>query len=106
LPEARHAIRSGKLPRKTGMTVIYGGRQYDLTLQAETFGISGAKIHLEEGEEFGDDERIDAIRTISDTVDAMFHVFCDKRTSDKWKKEQSQITKWLHEDAAAGQKAA
>ncbi len=106
LPEARQAIRSGKLPRKSGMTVIYEGRQYDLTLQAETFGISGAKIHLEDGEEFGDDERIDAIRTISDTVDAMFHVFCERRTSGKWKKDQAAITKWLHEDVAHGQSAA
>lgn len=106
LPEARQAIRSGKLPRKSGMTVIHDGRKFDLTLQAETFGISGAKIHVEDDEEFGDDERIQAIRTLSDTVDAMFHVFCDRRTSDKWKKDQSQITQWLHEDARSQSAAA
>lgn len=106
LPEARQAIRSGKLPRKSGMTVIHDGRQYDLTLQAETFGISGAKIHVEDDEEFGDDERIEAIRTLSDTVDALFHAFCDRRTSDNWKKDQSQITHWLHEDARSQSAAA
>ena len=44
VPEAALAIQSGKLPRKAGLTLVRGAEQYDLTLQAETFAISGAKI--------------------------------------------------------------
>jgi len=95
LPEAMQAIRSGKMPRKTGMTLVSDGRQFDLVLQAETFGISGAKIHLEEEEEFDDEDRIDAIRLLSDTTDLLFHTFCDLRTSKAWSKERKKISKWI-----------
>ncbi len=40
LPEAMQAIRAGKLPRKAGLTLVRHNQQFDLTLQAETFGIS------------------------------------------------------------------
>ncbi|MCA9140097.1 MAG: hypothetical protein KDB00_25165 [Planctomycetales bacterium] len=106
LPEAMQAIRSGKLPRKMGMTIIREGRQFDLVLQAESFGISGAKIHLEEDEEFDDDDRIDAIRQLVDTTDLMFHTFCDRRTGDSWMKDQKAICKWLGSDNQSQRKAA
>ncbi len=95
LPEAMEAIRGGKLPRKAGMTVISDGRQFDLVLQAESFGISGAKIHLEEGEEFEDEDRIDAIRLLSDTTDQLFYTFLQKRVSDDWAQEMNEMNRWL-----------
>ena len=95
LPEAIQAVRAGKLPRKSGMTLVRDGRQFDLVLQAETLGISGAKIHLIEDEEFGDDERIDAIRLLSETTDLMFQGYCEHRTSHQWAKTQNQIQQWL-----------
>ncbi len=106
LPEAMQALRSGKLPRKTGMTIVRDGRQFDLVLQAETFGISGAKIHLEEGEDFDDNDRIDAIRKLSETLDMMFHTFCDRRCSEAWKKNQTRITSWLEASDRPSKKAA
>lgn len=106
LPEAMQAIRSGKLPRKAGMTVIREGRQFDLVLQAESFGISGAKIHLEDDEEFEDDDRIDAIRLLSETADLMLQTFCERRISGDWLKEQKKIRKWLSVDQPAQRKAA
>lgn len=106
LPEAMQAIRSGKLPRKAGMTIVRDDRQFDLVLQAESFGISGAKIHLDEDEEFDDDDRIDAIRQLSETTDLMFDTFLDQRTGKDWKKIQKQMQKWLVSSADASHKAA
>ncbi|MFK8115068.1 MAG: hypothetical protein AB8B91_22900 [Rubripirellula sp.] len=106
LPEAMQAVRSGKLPRKAGMTLISDGRQFDLVLQAETFGISGAKIHLEDDEEFEDDDRIDAIRLMSETVDLLFHTFCDRRTAKTWAKDQKAISSWLAGANPGNRKAA
>ncbi len=106
LPETMLAIRSGKLPRKTGMTMISDGRQFDLVLQAETFGISGAKIHLDDDEDFDDNDRIDAIRLLSESTDLLFHVFCDRRTSSGWKKEQAEISKWINANKKSQSKAA
>lgn len=106
LPEAMQAIQSGKLPRKAGMTVVREGRQFDLTLQAESFGISGAKIHLEDDEEFTDDDRIDAIRLLTETTDRMLETYVQHRISEDWPKLQKAIRKWLGGDSARGRKAA
>ncbi len=106
LPEALHAIRSGKLPRKTGMTLVRDGRQFDLVLQAESFGISGAKIHLDDDEEFEDVDRIDAIRLLSETTDLLFHTFCDCRSSKTWNRKHKQINKWILSAVHGSQKAA
>lgn len=95
LPEAMQAIQHGKLPRKTGMILVREGQQFDLTLQAETFGISGAKIILDEDAEFDNDDRIEAVRTLCDTVDGMFHAFCDRRTGSAWAKDLGAIQDWL-----------
>ncbi len=106
LPEAMQAIRSGKLPRKMGMTIVYEGRQFDLTLQAETFGISGAKIHLEDDEEFDDEDRIDAIRQLIEATDWLFYTFCDRRIAGEWKKDLKAIGKWLGATDVATRNAA
>lgn len=106
LVEAMQAIRSGKMPRKTGMTLIRNSQQFDLVLQAESFAISGAKIHLDEDTDFDVNDRIDAIRTLSETVDMMFHVFCDRRTSNKWAKELGNISKWLESSSKREKKSA
>lgn len=106
LPEARQAVRCGKLPRKTGMTIVREGQQFDLVLQAETFAISGAKIHVDEDMEFGVEDRIDAIRTLSETVDLMFHVFCARRVSSAWSKDLGAIIKWLEASDQRDQKSA
>ncbi len=106
LTEAMQAIRTGKLPRKTGMTLVRNSQQFDLVLQAESFAISGAKIHLDEDTDFDVDDRIDAIRTLSETVDMMFHVFCDRRTSNSWSKDLSNIGKWLESPINRDKKAA
>ena len=44
LPEARRAIQAGKLPRQAGMILVRHEQQYELTLQAETLAVSGAKL--------------------------------------------------------------
>jgi hypothetical protein len=106
LPEAMQAVRSGKLPRKVGMTLVRDGRQFDLVLQAESFAISGAKIHLDDDEEFEDSDRIDAIRTLCETVEMMFHVFCDRRTSDAWDDDLNAISTWLDATPTKKKKAA
>ncbi len=107
LAEAMQAIRSGKLPRKTGMTIVRDSQQFDLVLQAETFAISGAKIHLDDDSDFEVDDRIEAIRTLSETVDMMFHAFCDVRTCDQWAHDLGSISQWLEAPAAQrGKKAA
>lgn len=103
LPEAIQAIQSGKMPRKTGMALVREGQRFDLVLQAESFGISGAKIHLDDDDDdLQMEDRIDAIRTLSGTVDQLFQVFCDRRSAPAWSKDLTAISQWL---VSAGQRA-
>ena len=107
LPEAIQAIRSGKLPRKTGLAVVRHDRAFDLVLTAETFAISGAKIHLDDDEDFDDEDRIDAIRLMSETVDMTFQAFLSRRCdADAWKPIRDAIGQWLIGEKATRQKAA
>ena len=102
LPEAMQAIRSGKLPRKAGMTIVRHGEQYDLTIQPEVFMISGAKIHVEDTSEGRGvlEDRIEIVRSLHETVDLLFRAFCEQRVGKNWNGELEQIRRWLKSDAA------
>jgi hypothetical protein len=97
LPEARRAIQSGKLPRKVGLTLSRHDRQYELTLQAETLAVSGAKLPNTEAEEPRArlEERIELIRHLVETVDLLYEAFGQHRTGGGWPKELAKIRKWL-----------
>lgn len=96
LPEALEALRNGKLPRKTGLTVIRHGQQFDMVLQAESFAIGSAKIHTDESSSQQDaGERIDAIRSLTETVDLLFFHFLERRIGSKWQEDLRNISKWL-----------
>ncbi len=101
LPEAALAIRSGKLPRKAGLTLVRQGEQYEFAVQAETFSVSGAKI-TQMGEDSDTDKsretRLDSVRSLSETLDLLFQAFCEKRIGKAWKRELKQIRDWLHVD--------
>jgi hypothetical protein len=100
LPEATQAIRSGKLPRKAGLTLCRQGEQYELSLQAETFTIGGAKIRTEKKEDAeegrgGLENRIESVRAMHETVGLLFEAFCEQRIGKNWSGELEQIRRWL-----------
>lgn len=102
LPESMQAIRSGKLPRKAGMTVVRHGQQYDLTIQPERFMVSGAKIHVDDTSEGHGvlEDRIESVRSLHETVDLMFRAFCEQRIGKNWHGELEQIGRWLKGETA------
>jgi hypothetical protein len=97
LPEARRAIQAGKLPRKVGLTVVRHDQQYELTLQAETLAVSGARLPApESGDERGRlEERVTQLRHLLETLDLMYDAFSQKRAGDPWPKELARMQKWL-----------
>lgn len=103
LPEAMHAISSGKLPRKTGLLIVRDGVQHEFVLQAETFAVSSARIQLSEsGDSAGSgaiEERIEGLRHLAETIDLLFGAFCKRRISKGWEKELEQIRGWLRKNA-------
>jgi hypothetical protein len=100
LPEARRAIQVGKLPRKAGLTLVRHDRQYELTLQAETLAVSGARLPApEEAEEPARlEERVVQLRHLVETLDLLYDAFGRVRLGEGWPKELAKMQKWLQRD--------
>jgi hypothetical protein len=100
LPEARRAIQAGKLPRKAGLTLVRHDRQYEVTLQAETLAVSGARLPApEEAEERARlEERVTLLRHLIETLDLLFDSFGKVRFGEHWPKELARIQKWLQRE--------
>jgi hypothetical protein len=100
LPEARRAIQAGKLPRKVGMTLVRHDQQYEITFQAETLALSGARLPApEESEERARlEERVTQLRHLLETLDLLYDTFLQTRTTDAWSKELARMQKWLKRD--------
>jgi hypothetical protein len=100
LPEALRAIQAGKLPRKMGLTLVRHDQSYELTLQAESLAISGARLPAPEGEDDRArlEERVTQLRHLLETLDLMYQAFLRRRLSDDWPKELGRIKKWLQRD--------
>ena len=108
LPEAGQAIRSGKLPRKSGLTLVRHGEQYDLVLQAETFTVTGARIQTEEAAQGRGihEDRIESVRGLHETVDLLFRAFCERRIGKSWSGELEQMRRWLKSSPARSKQPA
>jgi hypothetical protein len=100
LPEARRAIQAGKLPRKVGLVLARHDNQYELTLQAETLAVSGAKLPAPEGnDERGRlEERVVLLRGFLETLDLLYDAFGQVRFSEGWPKELAKLQKWLQRE--------
>lgn len=99
LPEAKRAVQSGKLPRKAGITVVRHGETTEFALAAETLAVSAAKLPPMSEEiiepRARQEERIDQIRTLIETLDLIYDAFGRVRLSAEWKRQLPLIQKWL-----------
>ncbi len=98
LPEAVQAIRSGKLPRKAGLTLVRQGEQYEMTIQAESLAVSGAKVYTDDEASEGRgilEDRIEQLRALNETLDLLFHAFCERRIGADWSSELKAMRRWL-----------
>jgi hypothetical protein len=97
LPEARRAIQAGKLPRRVGLTVVRHDHQYELTLQAESLAVGGARLPAPEAvdERARLEERVTQLRHLLETLDLLYDAFARKRAGDEWPRELARMQKWL-----------
>jgi hypothetical protein len=100
LPEARRAIQAGKLPRKVGMNLVRHEQQYELTLQAESLAIAGARLPAPEGEDDRArlEERVTQVRHLLETLDLLYDAFGNHRLGPNWPGELAKIQAWLARD--------
>jgi recombination associated protein RdgC len=97
LPEAFRALQAGKLPRRVGLIIVRHGAEYELTLQAETFAVSGASLPKAEGASGREAQlaRIDSLRHLVETLDLLYDAYVHRRTGPEWLGELSRIRRWL-----------
>ena len=103
LPEAKQAILFGKLPRKSGLILVRHEEQYELTLQAENLAFAGAalpKLDSDPGRAQQED-RIDQLRHLCETLDLLYETFLKRRTGDSWNDDLKKIRLWLGQEAKA-----
>ncbi|HET6250445.1 MAG TPA: hypothetical protein VFE47_22345 [Tepidisphaeraceae bacterium] len=98
MPEARDALRTGKLPRKFGLILDANKQQFNLTLSGESLAVSGAKLpDVEEADSprvlF--EERIAMLRDLCQILDALFDVFLKLRTTSGWESQTSAMKRWI-----------
>ncbi len=102
MPEARDALRSGKMPRKAGVILEAHGSQFTFTFNGETFGLGAAKLpDIEDAEtpRVVFEERIALLRDLNKAIDAMFDAFLKLRASSGWEGRTGSIRRWIIEGA-------
>ena len=103
LPEARQALRSGKLPRRAGLTIERQGRQYELTLEAESLSVAGAKLPAPEADDERAvlEERVGHVRHLLETLDLIYDAFGQCRLGSRWRKETEKMRAWIKRDSSS-----
>jgi hypothetical protein len=102
MPEARDALRSGKVPRKAAMTMHAQGNQYDFTLNPEQMVLTGAKLPEVEDADSPRvlfEERIALLRDLSGALNALYETFLGVRAGGAWDSAAGGIRKWILQNA-------
>ncbi|MDB5322326.1 MAG: hypothetical protein JWN40_3957 [Phycisphaerales bacterium] len=98
MPEAKDALRTGKVPRKAALTIHAQGNQFDFTFNPEQFLVASAKlpdIDDVDSPRALFEERIALLRDLAKTVDAMYQAFLAVRASSAWEGQATTIRKWI-----------
>jgi hypothetical protein len=98
MPEARDALRSGKVPRKAGLLVHVNKQDFKLTFNPEGFVVSaGVLPEVEEADtpRVLFEERIALLRDFAKTLDGLFETFLKLRGSSSWEAQVSGIRRWI-----------
>lgn len=98
MPEARDALRSGKVPRKATLIIDANRQGFTFTLNAEP--VSFSALTLPEVEEADSprtlfEERITLLRDFCKAMDALYDTFLKSRASASWEAQTSTIRKWI-----------
>ncbi len=100
LPEAGDALLNGKWPRKASMIVadVAGDIQWELSLQSDRMCISGASLPDYPDAETPRErieERLLAVKQLSDVFDGLYQRFLSDRIGDKWLVKSQKIREWI-----------
>jgi hypothetical protein len=97
-PEARDALRVGKVVRRAGLVLDAFKQQFNLNISAESLGVGGAKLPEVEDADTPRklfEERITLIRDLTRALDGLYATFLKIRASSAWESQTGSIRKWI-----------
>lgn len=97
-PEARDALRVGKVVRRAGLVLDAFKQQFNLNISAESLGVGGAKLPEVEDADTPRklfEERITLIRDLTRALDGLYATFLKSRASSAWEGQTGSIRKWI-----------
>lgn len=103
LAEATEALRTGKWPRKAGLTISDGESQWSLTWQADKTQASAVQLpDVEEAQSPREvvDMRLQNLRKLLELLDGIYQTFLETRTSGSWPAHRGEISKWIRTRSA------
>lgn len=99
-PEAREALRQGKVPTKARISITKGERDFSLAFDGESFTLSGCRTPalLQDEKEERFYERMYLIEELEEAVQELYKEFLTIRTSPKWDSDIAPaIRDWVRE---------
>ncbi|MRG95410.1 hypothetical protein [Polyangium spumosum] len=100
-PEAKEALRQGKLPKEAKMRLVRGDREFTWTLKADSLALSGLKLptQLKKNDEKHEVfyERMMLLEDLETSLSALYADFVRLRLADPWDDEVVPLmTSWAH----------
>lgn len=99
MPEARDALRSGKVPRKLGLTIdAHGGQQFTFNFNPELMSFGSTRLpEIEDADSprvlF--EERIALLRDFCRAMDGLYDTFLKLRASSSWEPHVGGLRRWI-----------
>lgn len=100
-PEAKEALRQGKVPTKTRISISQQEREFSFVLEGEPFALSGVKTPtlLQEEREEKFYERMYLLEELEEMIHALYNEFLVLRLTPAWEREIAPaISAWVREE--------
>lgn len=96
-PEAKEALRQGKLPTKAKMRITRGPQSWSFVFDADTLSVSGVKVPAMITEETDEKfyERMQLVEELEAMLGGLYERFLELRTSETWEREAGAIRAWV-----------
>jgi len=104
MPEAREAVRSGKIPRRAGLILDVQRQEFRANFNAETLAFTAAQLPEvtdADNQRMVFEERVTMLRDLCAGMDALFAAFLQVRCSSAWESQTSGIRKWIMQGGKA-----
>lgn len=98
LPEARDALRCGKVPRRLGLLLVGLGHGFELSFNSETFACLSTRLPDVQDADTPRvifEERIGLLADLCTALDALYETFLDLRASSDWEAHTAEIRRWI-----------